>query len=132
MAVSQLKEQAMNSATRLASKTITATRDLTAASGDVAYTGVGFVPTSIICFYGIEGAVYGGMGIVDSAKTEYSQRTDALSAYAFNGNLVTITSAAGGFQEGIVKTYDADGFTLTWTKTSSPTGTMQMRFLCFR
>lgn len=119
----------------LSSKVITATRDLAAAGApsDVSYTGVEFTPTSIIAFGGISNAVPVFMGVVDSAKTGKDNDT------AFNGNsqpdannFIRCNSASGAQQTAVVKSYDADGFTLTWTKSNSPTGTLTMFFLCLR
>lgn len=118
--------------TGLSSKVITATRDMTAASGDMSYTGVGFIPTSIQAHYTIETTTYGGRGFTDSSKTSSNLRSDGSAVLAINSNLICSSSAAGGFQEAIVKTFDSDGFTLTWTKTSSPTGTLKITFLCFK
>ncbi|MCE5227131.1 MAG: hypothetical protein LLG05_14895, partial [Porphyromonadaceae bacterium] len=52
----------------LSSKIITATRDMTSASGDVSYTGVGFMPTSIVCFGAISGTYSFFVGSADSSK----------------------------------------------------------------
>lgn len=127
-----IKDQALGSSARLASKVIASSRDLAAASGDVAYTGVGFTPTSIVVLFGIDGGTINGVGIVDSALTgRFEGRMADATARVF-------TYFISGFVSGsatnvaIVKSFDADGFTLTWTKTGSPTGTMTLYFLCFR
>lgn len=122
----------MDSTTRLSSKVITATRDMTATSGDVAYTGVGFTPTAIVAIGNINSAMSMSIGASDSAKNK-----SALFYYGNNTTyndpfMVEISTAAGAFQGGIIKTYDADGFTITWTKGGSPTGTANLIFLCFR
>lgn len=38
---------------------------------------------------------------------------------------------AGARQLANIKTFDADGFTITWTKEGSPIGTENLVFLCF-
>lgn len=115
----------------LVSKIITGSRDFAAASGDVAYTGVGFKPTSIMAFaYG--GTYMSSVGMVDSSGTEMCSSKNFDSTSDGTTALIYFTTAAGAYQTAIVKTYDNDGFTLTWAKTGSPTGTMQLRFLCFR
>lgn len=115
----------------ISSKVITATRDLTSASGDVSYTGVGFTPSSILVLVVIDTTLHQSIGFADSAKTgacisEY----DGTMTYA--ANLIRISNAVSNFQYAIVKSYDADGFTLTWTKYTAPTGTAHLRFICFR
>ena len=52
----------------LTSKIITDSRDMTAVSGDVAYTGVGFKPSVILAFAS-DGAAASSIGFSDSAKT---------------------------------------------------------------
>lgn len=122
--------------TLLQSKIITATRDLSAASGDVAYTGVGFQPAAIVAVSGIGGGGNGNISIADSFAAEANLYSNAggdsiwsASALYFMVAMVTYPTA---FQTAVVKQYDADGFTLTWTKTGLPTGTFTMQFLCFR
>lgn len=120
--------------TRLKSKVITATRDLTAASGNVSYTGVGFTPTAIVCFANIDNtgtSAYFSFGAVDSAKTEGGLQYEHETAVRSTATLVYIQPAASNNQTAVVDSFDADGFTLTWTKANSPTGTAQLVFICF-
>ena len=116
------------------SKIITSTRDMTAVSGDVAYTGVGFKPSSIICFYCIAGGQVGGDGMADSALgSQALSRQAATGIYDIVGSyLIVLEQTAGNDQLATVKTYDSNGFTLTWTKVGDPTGTGELAFLCFR
>lgn len=136
MTATTLKEQAMNSATRLKSKVISATRDLTAVTGDVAYTGVGFTPTSLIASADLSTKKSWTLGFADSAKAGQGHYlTDVPQSGPLSDVGATVIifaqSAANNYQYAIVKSYDADGFTLTWTKVNSPTGTATIRFLCF-
>jgi len=117
----------------LFSKMVATTRNLTAASGDVAYTGVGFIPSSIIVFYAIANSAMFGMGMTDSAKnnsmiSQYYSGVTAADAAVF----IESSPSSGTEQTAIVKSFDADGFTLTWTKAGAPTGTLLLKFLCFR
>ena len=43
-----------------------------------------------------------------------------------------IQTAATTYQGASITSWDADGFTLSWTKTSTPTGTAGLIFMCFR
>ena len=117
----------------LKSKVITATRDMSAISGDVSYTGVGFTPTAIIAFSAINASIQYSIGAVDSGKTEMNigNGNATSNMYVDSTNLVSIWQG-GGNQAGLLKTFDSDGFTLTWTKYLSPTGTLTMYFLCLR
>lgn len=132
MAETKLHNQALDPTTRLASKVKAFTRDMAAASGDVSYTGVGFQPSAIIAFSNWTTARSWGM--VDSAKVH------AVIDYFVDGgtttdniNLIGLASAGeSNYQIALVKSFDADGFTLTWTKLGSPTGTADIKFICFR
>jgi hypothetical protein len=47
--------------------------------------------------------------------------------------LMSMESSTGHVASAVIASYDADGFTLTWTKTSgSPTGTAGLMFLCYK
>ena len=133
MTATTLRNQAMNSETRLASKLIQITRDLTAAGAptDVAYTGVGFTPTSIICNYGVDSSIHVGNSLVDSSKTGKTIWGDAPNFY-YQAHFIFSSSSGGNYQIADIKSFDTDGFTLTWTKTGSPTGTLLINCLCFR
>ena len=114
----------------LTSKVITSTRVLSAASGDVAYTGVGFTPTVLLVWFQLStGVALAGIGFSDSAKTNYCFNTLLAGGSAY---LIVAGANDTNYQRAIVKTYDADGFTLTWTKTGSPTTTANLYFLCLK
>ncbi len=134
MAETKLKPQGMDTTTRLASKILVATRDLSASSGDVSYTGVGFQPTSLMVIANCHDTFTFSNGIADSSKTcrlISASSANVVRSYADMLVLLYVTNESN-LQYCNVKTYDADGFTLTWTKAGSPTGTGTMAFLCFR
>lgn len=112
----------------------TLSRDLTAAGGDVSYTGVGFTPKAIIFFTALSGGLdWGGWGFSDGTSHVSIDREADAKFYPNTSNFAfTIGSSAGNYQKAIVKTFDADGFTLTWTKASSPTGTGVVLYLAIR
>ena len=119
----------------LKSKLLVATRDFAAAGAptDVAYTGVGFTPTSIIALAVLHGSVDFIVGFADSAKTQDGLTRSYDGNMYHNANIfLGCSTAAGAYQNGVLKSFDADGFTLTWTKGGSPTGTFDLYFLCFR
>jgi len=100
----------------------TETRAVNGSSGDVAYTGYGFTPTALIIFY--TESAYSGNGISFTSPSKVSvgwfdNYADSWGAY------VVYCQYSSNYQSSVLKTYDADGFTLTWTKTGSPaTGTI--------
>jgi hypothetical protein len=125
----------------LNSKIVSFTRDLSTASGTQAVTGVGFQPTSILLF-----ASAAGTGIAtdfvsvsgaDSAKTSVAIVSGVGAVGVFQLldtaiiRLFTDTTTSN-IATATLSSYDSDGFTLSWTKTGSPTGTARLIALCFR
>ncbi|MEN6619982.1 MAG: hypothetical protein ABFD50_00305 [Smithella sp.] len=110
-------------------KILSITRDLTASGGDVAYTGVGFKPSALIAISG--SSSYGiSVGFADA-------ETPGVGILSYSGGYTTgvwlINSSSGAATAAaICKTTDADGFTLTWTKSGSPTGTLPAHIICLR
>ncbi len=119
-------------------KIITATRDMTTASNDVAYSGVGFVPKAIIVFACGETLTAASWGFLDGTRNQaiadYSAAGAGANVWTSGGayGIILVTTAGGINQLASLKSFDADGFTLTWTKAGTPTGTAYMRFMCFR
>jgi hypothetical protein len=109
------------------SKVITATRDVTASSGSVAYTGVGFKPTRlrIMAFrnaVGIGGGANNSEGFSDSSLTQAARAFAADTGVVMSATgVIVIYSdvATANSQNAAVASYDSDGFTLSWTKTGS-------------
>ena len=133
MSETKLKPQAMDATTRLASKTITITRDGTAVGADVSYTGIGFMPTSMKVEFLVDATLYNGRGQVDSAKTCACVYQYAANLYSAGDTFICYSDKFNWAQSCIVATFDADGFKLTWTKAGSPTaGTIIARIICYR
>lgn len=119
-------------ASGLRSKVITLARSPGTASGDVAYTGVGFQPTSLIAFGAVGGSTNVGFNaIADSNKTAAALFDGG--AFSFTSSAFITVGVAAANQSAVVKSYDADGFTLTWTRTGAPGGAdYSIAVLCFR
>ena len=109
------------------------TRAMDGANATVAYTGVGFKPSAII-FIGSSADVGLSIGM-DDATTHgvvylYAASTSLSSA---GTQSILLVDKDGGAQQGVVASMDADGFTLTWTKDSSPgAGTGVVYYLALR
>lgn len=106
------------------------TRDLTTASGTQAITGVGFTPKAVL-FLGVrDGGLLDTKGVDTLAAANcILQGYDsnqflgaAYSIYFYHGSEVDR-------QRALITTLGADGFTLTWTKDGSPTGTGTVVYL---
>jgi hypothetical protein len=93
------------------------TRAMDAAGADVAYTGVGFKPSVIIFSASI--LTGSSLGICNSTLS-YCTYYYALAFNPHATNCIYICEDGAKTQGAILKTMDADGFTLTWTKGTSP------------
>ena len=112
------------------------TRDMTAVSGSVAYTGVGFKPKAIAFTGGVNATTDIMIAGFDDGTTRGATAFNPGSAGTgqINGSSsVFLPSAAATSQMAVVTTFDTDGFTLTWTKTGSPSaGTATIYYLALR
>jgi hypothetical protein len=113
------------------------TRDLTTATGNQSVTGVGFTPKLVIFYASIANTVYWCLG-ASSADSAYC------NPYVIDGTgvdpsflaenyatAIVLTSSLNNSQLATVDSFDADGFTLSWTKGGSPTGTANIIAICF-
>lgn len=100
-------------------------RDMTAATGNVAYTGYGAMPRGVtfMATSGVAGSASWGADDGVSPTVIYDNQNIVPSAYvAIGGSSILLQTGSGQVQAAAVATFDADGFTLTWTKTGTPTG----------
>jgi|SRR3990172_166024 len=120
--------------TRLLSKVIAITRDAAGVAGDVSYTGVGFQPTSMQVIMNVTATTYMSIMLADSARTVKGYYVSANNVYrTLAGYIVAYSDASTWDQLGVLKSYDSDGFTITWSKTGTPTaGTLTCNVICYR
>jgi hypothetical protein len=105
------------------SKVVAYTRDMTLGGGDVAYTGAGFKPRSMIILAGYMASLYISFGdIIASMFASGVRGTNLASVTTSTGILFRLIedAAVTKSQDAVLKSMDADGCTLTWTKTGSP------------
>ena len=114
-------------------KTGSFTRDTTAASGTQAITGVGFTVKAVIFFMTQdEGAGEMSMGLDDGTTpvTIGDVYNDTNNAYGvFTDRSIRDVHSSGNTYNGSVTTLGTDGFTVTWSKAGSPTGTITVIYL---
>ena len=125
---------AASSGTRLSSKAIQATRDMSTASGTQAIVGVGFVPTACIVNVCVNGKTMASWGFSDSSsigKSIFDDNGTVVDTYGPSGALIYLQDATG-HQDASINSFDSDGVTLFWTKTGAPTGTAYLEFLFLR
>lgn len=117
-------------------KTVYYTRDMTTASGNVSYTGAGFRPSSI------------EIVAMHSNGKDWSNATinpdgSFASIIAYNGGtvgsggsvgaiIVYLQTAGSVVQQASLASMDADGMTLSWSKTGSTAGTGHMKVTYYR
>ena len=102
------------------------TRDLATATGTQAITGVGFKPKAIIIFGVVNGSagVTGGFSEASSHGCFYDDNAVVADTWQINTAAILLHErSSGNFQTATVSSLDSDGFTLSWTKTGTPTGT---------
>lgn len=97
----------------------TLTRVMNTASGAVAYTGVGFLPSKVIFFAGFSATGWNAMswGLDDGTLHKAISYNATASGVAFNtASAISLNDAAGATaQIGSISAFGADGFTVTWT-----------------
>ena len=118
----------------------TFSRAVTVADGDQAVTGVGFQPSHLI-FHGNINGITGAFSVgMDDGTTRSCHIQDGNTAGLFvNGSNTTNISMGvrdlgdntGYSYEGYVASLDADGFTVTWDRLSTPSGTLIITYAAF-
>lgn len=112
------------------------TRDMTTASGSQAITGVGFKPRAVIFFAVENGAPSMSVGMVDLSLNQNAvadANTVSTDTYANVASAaIYAQDAAAASYSGAISSLDADGFTVSWTRTSTPSGTLTVNYLAIR
>lgn len=109
-------------------------RTMTSASGNVSYTGIGFKPKALLVFAAISGSTSAACwGFTDGSQDHRLLFSDdASNTYGTNtSQLIQADTGVSTGQGATLSSFDADGFTLTWTKSGSPTGTLTVLFIAF-
>ncbi len=111
-------------------------RNMATASGDVEYTGFNFKPNGILwvsCIDGAPSTFSIGISIGTYSRVILQAITTApTTVIVIGASAIHIQTSTGNAQSAVVKSCDADGVTLTWTKYGSPTAIIQTIGLAFR
>lgn len=109
------------------------TRDIST-TGTQAITGLGFKPTAVIVFANIDGGFSFSMGAQgnNTPTGVVVENIAATTTMDARNNLIALWSGTGNLAYADVTSFDADGFTLTWSKSGSPTGTAYIKYAAFR
>lgn len=111
------------------------TRDVSLSGSTQAITGVGFTPSAIlfIANVGTTGAMSLGFASGTTNAVLYDNAANSAGTYNNNGtNCILLLTAASQAATAGVTSMDADGFTVTWGKSGSPTGTATVRYLALQ
>ena len=118
------------------------TRNMTTAAGSQAVTGVGFKPRAIIFYSNRANTSDMAMGftsIINTAADNYTQGVvydrNATSAGTYQNStsyISVVDQGSGNTHLGRIASMDSDGFTITWSKTGSPTGTLEITYLAIQ
>ena len=105
-------------------KNLPLSRLLNAASGNVSYTGLGFKPSLIQFIAGIIGTSgFGSVGFADAVNASCVEisGTAGLNGLLFQATFpIIIRADSSDYQLASVVSFDADGFTLSWSKVGAP------------
>lgn len=102
-------------------------RDLTLASGTQTITGVGFMPTYVEFYMAVGGTTQMSWGFDDGTTAKNTIITSAGASSADGGNSIDMLQPdSATSQVAKITSMDTDGFTLTWTKTGSPVGSVDV------
>jgi len=110
-------------------------KDLTAASGTQAVTGIGFKPSYVVFFAATNSAdasYSSGSDDGVTANCVYQAEDNGNTQHRVTKSIIFTNAAETVKQEANITSFDSDGFTLTWVKTGSPTGTLTFRIMAFR
>lgn len=106
------------------------TREASGSTESVAYTGVGFQPDGIIFFMRFASSATPYSIGADDATNRFSVRqTSAPGTSTDSTYSIYYDNTGGSYQRGNISAFGADGFTISWEKGSSPSGTMTIFYL---
>lgn len=110
------------------------TRDLSIASGTQAVTGVGFKPRLVELIANLGGNAATSLGKDDGASPQCFYNNHHISANTWDNNTTVSVNLilSGASYAGVISSMDADGFTMSWTKGASPTGTARIGYVAHR
>lgn len=117
------------------SKLASTTYDVSTASGTQAISGIGFQPSLVIILSNIGSGAAASIGF-DNGTNHYciANNYPVIAGSWSSQSIFSIFPqvSSGNYQVGYISAFSGDGFTITWAKTGSPTGVLNMYFLCFK
>lgn len=107
------------------------TRDISLADGNQAITGIGFSPKVLLFFAAVDSTTLGTWGFDDLISGQLGMGEKTTGVYTIHtGWSIICWSGATDLELAKLLSLDADGFTLSWVKSSgTPTGTLTIKYL---
>jgi hypothetical protein len=116
-------------------KTGSFTRDISLASGTQSITGIGFSPKIVIFLATVNvaaGKMSIGINIPSAGVCLYDANSSVAGSYGYDDNAIVMYTDSSNKYQGVIQNMDSDGFTISWTKTGSLTGTVGVKFLAIK
>lgn len=110
----------------------TFSRAASADTADISYSGLGGTPKFVFFLSAISGQQQACIGIDKSDERVglYNSDMAVNESWTRSANVSIVAHfGASGYQTGKIKTLDVDGFTITWTKSGTPTGMIDVTYL---
>lgn len=107
-------------------------RDISTATGTQAVTGVGFQPKAVIVIANTNTTAKTSIGFTDgtSQGVIHDYQEESADGWGVSSSYtIFVVHGSGVYYSGSITTLGADGFTVSWTKTGSPTGTLSCNYL---
>jgi hypothetical protein len=121
----------------ISSQIISVSYDISTSNGNLAITGVGFSPQTVVAFQTISNTPKWSFGMGTRPDNDYHCTVNNYLNNADNAadesRLVSVyTSANPDRAQAAIGSWDNDGITLAWTKTGSPTGTAVINLMFYK
>lgn len=110
----------------------TFTRDLTAVTGTVNITGLGFTPTAVFIMGGLSASTEIGFGMDNGTTRINVYNNSAVSATTWGvvtTAVISVVESGSNYQIATISALASGQFTVSWTKTGTPTGTATFGYL---
>ena len=113
---------------------VSSTYDISTATGTQAVTGAGFAPSSVIAYQTISNTAKWSVGMGTKSDNDYqcsvSNYLNTTTGVTDEAYIVSVyTSNIPDKAQATISSWDADGITLSWTKTGSPTGSAVINYM---
>lgn len=109
------------------------TRDTALASGSVSYTGIGFRPQTIIFLANQTTTDEMSIGFDNStSRLSLGQTSAGVWEVFATFSIVLIETNGVASYKGLITSMDDDGFTISWTREGTPSGTGVVLLMAFR